>query len=168
MNETALKEWVEIAARRPLSEEEQARLAALLRANPALTAAWEEEARLSQCLHRLPPVPVSSNFTALVRQRVARESAPARAREPGFSPFRAWLRSWGLGWQLGTAGLVLAVGIATYRQHQLQVRTEMLREVAALSTLANSPGVDTLIDYVPIQTLPASAAADRELLDALR
>jgi anti-sigma factor RsiW len=167
MNETALKEWVEIAARRPLSAEEQGCLAALLRTDPALAAAWEEEIRLNGCLRRLPDAPVSSNFTALVLAQVARETAQERPRATVW-PWRVWLRSREVGWQVGLAGLVLVVGLATYRQHQLRSRAEMLSQIAALSELANSPGMEALADFVPIRTLAASAAADRELLDALR
>jgi len=62
------QELTERAWRRALSPDEKARLRQHLAAHPQARRQWECEVALTNALNRLPPAPVSSNFTALVLQ----------------------------------------------------------------------------------------------------
>ena len=70
MNESEWKRLVEAASRRELTSGEQHALRELLRQEPTLREKWETETRLNACLNRLPPAPVSSNFTSRVLQAI--------------------------------------------------------------------------------------------------
>lgn len=74
------QELTELAWRRGLTPDEQARLRQYLAAHPAARSQWELEAALTRALDRLPPAPVSSNFTALVLKAVQRAPAPSAWR----------------------------------------------------------------------------------------
>ena len=81
MNEAEYQELQEAGWRRRLTPAEEARIQAWLAAQPERRAEWEAEAGLNQWLGQLPDVPVASNFTARVMQKLDRErlTAPRRA-----------------------------------------------------------------------------------------
>src|SRR5262245_52089399 len=84
MNESEYQALMEASWRRPLTDEEQARLDAWLRTHPAAHNEWEAEMALNRLLEQLPEAPVASNFTARVLQALDRESAALERRESAF------------------------------------------------------------------------------------
>ncbi len=66
MNSAEFEHLLEMARRRPLTPEEEARVQSHLAASPSDRNAWEEEVGLTRLLHELPDAPLASNFTAQV------------------------------------------------------------------------------------------------------
>jgi len=166
MNDSEYRELIETNWRRPLTEDEQSRLRGWLAAHSEAHADWEAESTLNQTLARLPDVPVSSNFTALVMQAVDRESAHS-AREVSFLDrireiFR--LRGPRVAWSLILVGAVW-LGV---RQHEKAARHELAQGLAALVTFAAQPDPATLQDMGAIQHLSQlPAQGDDELFKVL-
>ena len=75
-----------------LSPEQQQQLDAYLAAHPEERTGWDEELALNHLLDQVPDVPVSSNFTALLLQRVQRENSSPQVRAwPGIGLIRGWI-----------------------------------------------------------------------------
>src|SRR5687768_11096099 len=68
------------ASRRELSASEMRDFERRLEVDSALREAWLLEQNLERALHRLPNVPVSTNFTSLVLQSVLAEQPSAQPR----------------------------------------------------------------------------------------
>lgn len=150
MNDSEFRQLVETSWRRPLREDEQARLEAWLAVHPEERAEWEADSLLNQGLQRLPDAPMSSNFTSLVLQSVApeRRSASRTGSWVGrllASLPRPVLR---LGWSL----LALALLWAGYSHHESVVRKDLTK---GLTVLASIEGSDAAIleDFDVIRTL---------------
>jgi hypothetical protein len=151
----------EAAWRRKLTPAEDARLRAWLAAHPDQSADWEAESLLNDGLSRLPDVPMPSNFTAVVLQRVELES---RTTTRGRSFTQRWKeRLW---WRprLGFAALVLVVGLLSYESVQEMHRREIGRSVSVVSEVAGMPSPEALKDFDAIRALPSAPAPDEELL----
>jgi len=120
-------------------------------------------------LDRLPPAPVSSNFTALVLQAV--RHAPARPAQPaGRRQFdiASWLPS---GWRPRVAlGLTMVcLSFLTVRECQAFQRQRMARDLASVGSLASLQPVDCLQNFQTIANLSrVQVAPDDALLEALR
>ena len=168
MNDPEFKQLVEIAARRPLNADEEARLRSLCAVHSGAQAQWDEEMQLNQWLKQLPPAPVSSNFTARVLQAVECE-----VRRPA-----NWLASFWRGWvpslrwtrPVAVAGLFLCVGMLSYQQYDSHYQTELAQDVAKVSQVARIPSVELLKDFDAINSLGQSQllAVDAELLEILK
>lgn len=165
MNDPVYHELRDLAARRRLTPGEESRLEAWLQAHPEGRAAWEQEAALDRLLRELPPVPVSSNFTALVLQALdAEERAAARAAQPA---------PWRLSWRnifsprVASVGLLLALGVAGAFEYRIYRRTQLARGVRDVTSVVALTGPEVLQDFEAIHELPP-ARADLDLLAALQ
>ena len=151
---------------RRLTPAEEAELNAWLATHPEAASDWQEELALTEALHRLPDVPLASNFTARVVDAAMRD-AVAETRK------RSWLdlRSWSIArWLPRLAfGLVIgAAGFFSFQQlHEVQYG-KMAQSVSVLSEVASVPGPEALRDFEAIRVLDASPAADEELLRLFR
>ncbi|MST94066.1 MAG: hypothetical protein EXS33_02130 [Pedosphaera sp.] len=167
MNDPVYHELRDLAARRPLTPAEEARLEAWLTAHPEARADWEQEAALDRLLRELPPAPVSSNFKVLVLQALdAEERAAARAAQAA---------PWRLSWRnifsprVASVGLLLALGVAGAFEYRTYTRTQLARGVRDVSSVVALTGPDVLQDFEAIHELPAAPAkADLDLLAALQ
>lgn len=167
MNDPVYQELRDLAARRPLTSAEAARLEAWLKTHPQARAEWEQEAALDRLLRELPPAPVSSNFTALVLQELdAQERAAARAALPG---------PWRLSWRnifsprVASVALLLALGLGGAIEYRAHTRKQVARGVRDVTSVVGLAGPDVLQDFEAIHELPAAPAkADVDLLAALQ
>jgi anti-sigma factor RsiW len=154
-----------------LSDEEKNRLESLISSDARLKSEWEEELALNELLAKAPDAPVSTNFTSLVMQAVAKERREAAHKT---STFR-WLR---FGFARVTAGLavVLVIGLGLHNRYEKSQRTELAAGLRDLTTVASvldqkHSAVETLQDFEAIQKLsrvPGSSELDMELLLALQ
>jgi hypothetical protein len=172
MNEADFNRLLEIAMRRPLTADEEARLLDRLAHDPAAKAAWEEEMALNQVLHRLPDAPLATNFTARVLQTVERDRHGRPGRAPGI------LRRLGLSrpvQRFAAACLTLALIALGYWQYRSLAREKIavslakianhLEEISAVTEL---PPAETWGDFDAINRLPqAQPQADEQLLAVL-
>lgn len=165
MNKSEYQALIEAGWRRSLTDDEQARLDAWLRAHPEGHNEWESESTLNRLLQQLPDVPVSSNFTARVLRAVERESAAVVQRESLFDRVKQWFSRPAprVAWALLIAGL-LGFG---YHQHQTNVRGEMAKGLSVLANVAALSDPAVLQDFEAIQRLSQSAPSDDEELYAL-
>ena len=168
MNEAELEQLLEAALRRPLTAEEQRRREAHFAATPGARAAWALEWRVRRSVRRLPAVPVATNFTGRVLERIDAEARAAeRSRAAG-----GWLARWlAGGWRRPALVAVLAVAVvgAAYWQVRRQQRATLARGAAAVSLVARISDLKLLKDFEPIQRLSAvpSRWVDEDLLAAL-
>jgi len=151
---------------RRLTPVEEAELSSWLATHPEAALDWQEELALSEALHRLPDVPLSSNFTARVVDAAMRETSTEARRH-------SWrdLQTWSLArWLPRLAfGLVIgAAGFFSFQQLQEVQHENMARSVSVLSEVASVPGPEALRDFEAIRVLDVSPAADEELLRLLR
>jgi anti-sigma factor RsiW len=160
------QELDELAWRGVLTPAQQARLRQYLAAHPQARPDWESEAALTRALNRLPPAPVSSNFTALVLQAV--RPAPAR---------RAWWRrmdpgSWfpaGWGPRVALAASMVCLCLLTVREYQAIQRQRIARDLASVGSLASLQPVDWLQNFHTIENLNrVKVAPDDALLEVLK
>ena len=115
MPDSLSQELAELAWRRSLTPDEQARLRQYLAAHPQARCQWEGEAALTRGLNRLPPAPVSSNFTALVLQAVQRAPVhPVWRRR--FDPASWFPRGWMPRAALGAT--MVCLSLLTVREYQ--------------------------------------------------
>jgi anti-sigma factor RsiW len=151
MNNVEKPIQAEVVARRGLTVEEQGRLEAWLAAHPEERAHWQEETRLTALLLRLPPAPMSSNFTARVRHEI--ERAARRPTPAGFLRWRVWATVLRFGWPTATAVLALALVLTVQHQQRLQARFELATSVAALPQVGLAE-VELWKDFSQIVALP--------------
>jgi anti-sigma factor RsiW len=148
-----------------LTAAEEARLAEWLETHPDDRADWELEQSLNGALDRLPDAPVSSNFTARLMQSVELEKrrTEREAQTSGWrlgNPWRWVLRG-------GLASAILAAGLLTVQQVQVQQRQQLVESVAAVSKVS-MPNPEILQDFEAIRALSPAPAADEELLALLQ
>ncbi len=157
MPNSGSRELAELAWRRRLTPEEQARLRQYLDAHPQARRQWEGEAALTRGLNRLPNAPVSSNFTALVLQAVQRAPARPAWRRP---PVLSWLPA---GWmpRLAVGAAMVCLSLLTVREYQFVERQKLARQIAARQS------VDWLQNFQTIQNLSRVQVADDKLLQIL-
>lgn len=172
MNDAEFNQLLETAARRPLTAVEEIRLRAFLAERPSAGGRWEEEIALTRLLHRLPDVPLSSNFAARVLLAVEREEQ-SRLQAPRFLRWFDWRRP-----VVRFAAACLFLGLAGLSHHQYR---GLMRAKMAVSLANVTSGVDTAAratqlqavelwqDFEPIYRLSHNEArADEELLAALK
>jgi len=147
-----------------LGPEQQQQLDAYLAAHPAERPGWDEELALNHLLDQVPEVPVSSNFTALLLERVQRENSSPQAKGwPGMGWIRGWIP------KLAAAAVVVCVGLLSYEQHQAAARRELARQVSEMARLTRSTPLEVLENFEAIQRLNhVSHDRDRELIAALQ
>ena len=167
MNAADREQLLEAALRRPLTAEELRRRDAHFTAAPDARAAWELELRLRRSLSRLPAVPVATNFTGRVLERI---DAVARATER--RPVRTWLARWlAHGWLKPALTVLLVAGLSTLTALQIRTRhrATLAHSAAAVSLATRLPDLKLMKDFDPIQRLSAVPTrwVDEELLAAL-
>ena len=186
-NPTEFRILIEISWRRPLNEEEHARLTGWLAAHPEDHAEWETELLITRGLNTLPQAPaVSTNFTALVLQAVEQEERQRR-REEAVKPSgssRLRLPAWLSFWAAKCSSLVRrpAVGVTWgflitcalwfgYQHHQAAVRHDLIASLAAVASVAalSEPGGSAMLeDLDAIQRFSqATRAEDDDLYSVL-
>lgn len=134
-------------------------------------ADWDDEIQLNQILERLPNAPLSSNFTSRVMSQV-RNEALARSRNPWRANWNSFVdsfrsREWTQRFAL-SAAVVLAAFVC-FIQYQASGRKEVAQSVVAVSSVADLPSLDVLVNFDAIKRLPKkSGEVDVELLAALK
>jgi anti-sigma factor RsiW len=168
MNEESVYQRLrETSWERPLTAAEETRLSEWLETHPEDRADWELEQSLNGALDRLPDAPVSSNFTSRLIQSIELEER----RSERETKVGSW---WRLGnpwrWVLrgGLASVVLAAGLLTVHQVQVQQRQQIVDGVAAVTTVSAMPNPEILQDFEAIRALSPAPAADEELLALLQ
>ncbi|MGD1083562.1 MAG: hypothetical protein ABSA47_02285 [Verrucomicrobiota bacterium] len=165
MQNSKFQELTDSAWRRPLTPDEQAQLLRHLGDHPLARAQWEQDAALTRHLNRLPPAPISSNFTARVMRAVQRP--PPRRSWLGRLDFASWLPS---GWmpRAAVGAAMVCLCLLTIRQYQIIQRQNMARDLARVSRLAALPPVDWLQNFDTIARLDRVKVADDDLLYVLQ
>lgn len=172
MNPPEQEQLIDLARRRVLTAEEQARLDHLLEAAPTAWPERDEELALSRLLAGLPDAPLASNFSTRVMQaidRVEAEAARESASRP--SPFWGWPRRW-FGRLAWTTAAVAVTGVSWW-QYQNWQRTETARSLQVITEVATVPSIEVLKDFDVIQSFASVPPAmdiegDLELLNALQ
>lgn len=166
MNESVYQRLLETARRRELTADERAGLEACLARDPAAREAWSEEVALTRWMNRLPDVPLPPGFASRVVSALEREEARAGGRR---GSWLARFRMAGLRWRLaGVAATVAVAVLAVQLQHRAAERARLAEGLAALSALAEVPGVEALADFDLVYSLPdGPLAEDRGLARAL-
>ena len=166
MNESAFQRLLETARRRELTEGERAEIATCTARDPAAREAWLEEAALTRVLGALPPANLPPGFTARVVAAVERAERTAASES---LPWKARLRA--IRWRWRIAGAVAAVAaavIAVQFQQRMAERGRLAESVAALSALADLPGLEALAEFDLVYSLPDGPLPDvQELARAL-
>lgn len=168
MNEESVYQRLrETSWERPLTAAEEARLAKWLETHPEDRADWELEQSLDGAIDRLPDAPVSSNFTSRLMQSIELEERRAERKTPAIS---RWRMAGPWRWVLrgGLASVVLAAGLLTVHQVQVQQRQQIVESVAAVTTVSAMPNPEILQDFEAIRALSPAPAADEELLALLQ
>lgn len=160
MNETEFKNLMEQSWRRRLTAREEILLFNYLSGNADARTQWEEESGLSQLLGKLAETPVSSNFTARVLQAVERDTAPTRREKFFRRPRFNWFP------RIAIASAFVLATIFSIQQYRSAQRTEMARDIAAVSHAATMPS-EWLQDFDAINHL-SQPPVDDELLAALK
>ncbi len=168
MNEESVYQRLrEISWERSLTPAEETLLAEWLTTHPADRADWELEQSLDGALDQLPDAPLSTNFTARLMQSIDLEEhrEDRRARDVSWwdfaTPWRWVLRG-------GLASVILAAGLLTFHQVQVQQRQQLAESVAAVSNVSSMPSTEMLQDFEAIRALSPAPAADEELLALLQ
>jgi hypothetical protein len=156
-NQLKEKSWVE-----PLSVEEKAELRRYVANDPQMQRDWEEDVALTKQLNRLPNAPVSSNFTALVMQAVAREQTQAERKRTRRGAF------WRYGWlpKFVAAAAMLCLGTFSFHEYQVAARAKLANEMKEFAETAPIPQVDWLKDFDTIEHMSEVQVADNDLLMA--
>ena len=154
---------------RELSEAERGRLERLFALEEAYRGRWDEDVELLQAVGALPDVPVASNFTSQVVNRLAKKMGPeweaAQGRE--VSAGSGWLRRLGWGPLLGF-GAVAVVGLLVLVSQFAENRgTNMVESLAAVTEAGTVPSVEELRHFEAIQLLAqVPVDVDWELISA--
>ncbi len=162
MDHPTYQQLKELAWRRPLHPDEQARLETFLAANPEGRGDWELDLQLTRQLGQLPSAPVSSNFTARVMQAAMR---PAPVQKTG------WLQRLALPRWLPRYAMVMAlVALAGLSVHQYQTlqNSRNARDLAQVTRVAALPEMDWFQDFETINRLSQVQVADNDLLTTLQ
>jgi anti-sigma factor RsiW len=166
MSSLKYHQWREADLKRELSPEERAQLRAYLDAHPEENRDIIADLSLNRILRQLPNRPVSSNFTDQVLQAVAK----VQRQEPAIVTARGWswrrLNHYLPRWAM--AGLLIGVGLFSYRQYQLQSRFELARTVMTVSNFSTLAPVEVWENYDAIVRLShVPVNVDDDLLKAL-
>jgi len=124
------REMRELAWRRKLNPEEEARLAEWLTAHPGFQAEWDSEAGLNELLAGLPNVPVANNFTARVLAAAQSDTTHSQDKLFGARRAAAWWRRWMP--RAALAAVVVAAGLLSYNHFQSARRAEWAESLEAV------------------------------------
>jgi hypothetical protein len=173
MRDLTYLELLETSWRRPLTENEQARLQALLSADPATAADWQVEQALGRLLQRAPEPALSSNFTARVMRAVE-----AGTERGGNWAWQSWYRQWVGGFwpKMAWAAALALLATAALQGYRRMDRTHLVRDLAQLPPVGTLPSPELLRDFDAIRQLSfvappakeAAAVSDDDLLKALQ
>lgn len=167
MNEAEYRRLTEKQREGALSAEESKRLAAFLADHPQRPLEWESDAALDHALGRLPVIPVPSNFTSQVLQRLDRE-----LQTETLSGAQTWWRKLYQSPVLKSvfAGLaILAIGAFGWKGYHAYQRSVMVEKVVTLSEKVPVMDLEAFQNFQAIQTLDqVPAKPDTELLLALQ
>lgn len=165
MSSSKFDQWREAGLRRKLSKSEVTELRAFLDLHPDATSEIEFDMALNQMLRQLPDRPISSNFTAQVLQAVTHARSQATIL-PAIGWTWRWLRHQLPRWAM--AGLLIGIGLFSYRQYQLQSRFELARSVMTVSNISTLAPVEVWQNYDAIVRLShVPLQVDEDLLKAL-
>jgi hypothetical protein len=161
MNRDEREELRALLWRRPLSEEEKARLQAWVAAHPEEREDWELEQGLTLALSRLREQEVPSNLAARVWAAIEGEESHERGWR--WAEGLGWLRGVWIRWAVAGAAAVL-VGVTWWQGAQAP---EVLRPevVQVLSELAPP---EALAEFEVVSRLFAGPTPDVELLSLLQ
>lgn len=163
MNESHIKELIEISWRRRLTEQERREIGEWLDRHPARRAEYEQALAAGQALAQLPDAAVPSNFMSRVWDGVA---AAERERTPAPAPRWGW-RLWLPRLATGMAALLLVAG--GWWHYAATQRAELAQGVMAAADTAETLDPAMLRDFDALQVMTeASASVDEELLTALQ
>lgn len=162
MNPPELEQLIDLARRRVLSADEQARLNTLLEAKPAAWPERDEELALTRLLSRLPDAPLASNFTSRVMQAIELDEA--------LRPRKSWPRWFS---RLAWVTAVIALSGISWTQYQSWQREQTARSVKVIAEVAAVPSVEILRDFDAVQSFArvppvTDAQGDLALLNALQ
>jgi hypothetical protein len=162
MNDIEFQQLREESWRRKLTAQEELSLRDYLATHSEARANWAEESALNQLLGTVPDAPVSTNFTTRVLQNIASEEG--RSQRDHVSFFR-WPR---LRWipKIIVGGAFVGAAIFSVGQYREAKRTEIARDISAVSQAATVPQV-WLQDFEAIRHL-SQPQVDDELLAALQ
>jgi hypothetical protein len=165
MPNSDFRELAELAWRRRLTPEEQARLRQCLDAHPQARSLWEGEARPDA--RPEPPAATRSVLLQLSPPWFCKPSQRAPAR-PAWRrlPVFSWLPA---GWmpRLAVGAAMVCLSLLTVREYQIVQRQKMARQIASVGTLAARQPVDWLQNFQTIQNLSRVQVADDKLLQIL-
>jgi anti-sigma factor RsiW len=171
MNDSLYDELIRLSLKHEITPEDRMRIEAVVAAHPELRDRWESDAAVSRLLRQLPDVPVSSNFTALVMEKIEldqRDSARSQ-NHPRFS-LPQWLRP-----RLAAIFGLMIVGVLGVNEYRIrQDRSALAQNVRRVSQdLAalppTIPGPEIFRDFDAIHTLrQVSVVSDDELLTVLQ
>ncbi len=151
---------------RELRQDEQAKLERLFAEEPAYRTRWEEDMTIVEGLDGLPDVPVSSNFTSLVMQSLARrvDGTVDHSSEAKSTP---WWVGFGFVPRLGVGfALVLAV-FGSYLQYKKGDSTQLVESLALVTESETVPSLEELQHFEAIQMLAqVPVDVDWELITA--
>jgi len=165
MDDSDYQRIKELSWKRKLDCQEQQQLDDLLSATPEKRQDWNEEHALNGLLKGLNNVPVSSNFTARVLQ-AAQRTTPGQEKKRFRFAFSQWFR---LGWAPAciTAMLLASFGLFSVHQNQISERSQLAKNIVAVSRVAAISEMDWLKDFDTIDRLSKVQVADNDLLEAL-
>jgi hypothetical protein len=158
--------WKEVGLRRELSPDEIAELRAYVDGHPEKSREITADLSLNRVLRRLPDRPVSSNFADQVLQAVAKvqrqQLTIASASGWSWRRLNHYLPRWAM------AGLLIGIGLFSYRQYQIQSRVELARTVMTVSNFSTLAPVEVWENYDAIVRLShVPVEVDEDLLKAL-
>ena len=160
MTEFDYKTLLEKRWRQKLTAAEEASVRAWLAQHPESKADWDLETQLAEALHKLPDVPVPSNFTARVLQAV--EAAAPRPPEKSLPWFLRVLVP-----RAAVAAVILGVGLL-YHERTTAKRAALVQGVKAVAGVSSLPSPEILLNFDTIRQMPASTGPDPELIALMK
>jgi len=153
-NDPLYNRLLELSWKQKLTDAQEAQMRAWLAAHADCLPDWEAETSLNNALGQLPHVPVPTNFTAQVLQRLDSEVAAETRHRP--AGWRIWRQRWLP--RMGFAVVVLGAGLFSYHQVRMDQRRAYLRSVEVVSDVASLPSPKILEDFDAIRALNATPA----------
>lgn len=167
MTDEFYNELLEASWQRKLTAEEEAQVRAYLAAHPQARSEWEEEALLTQQLERLPNVPLASNFTAQVMQKLDLELAREEREPRAWRTPQWWRRLLPRYASLLLVAVLAGTGVVQYRKYERQ--EQLVDSVKRLTPVASVLEPEIMQNFDAIQQLRhVPAVSDAELLAALQ
>ena len=151
---------------RELQPDEQAKLEQLFASEPAYRTRWEEDMAIIEGLDGLPDVPVSSNFTSLVMQSLARRVDGTLADRSEAKTVRWWER-FGFVPRIGIGFALLLAVFGSFLQYKEGESTQLVESLALVTESETVPSLEELQHFEAIQMLAqVPVDVDWELITA--